>query len=260
LARIEGWKRAQKVLERGLPLAGAIVAGINPQLAVAGPIIGTGLAGLLGEFLDRQISAQEQVRVGAAGAFALFGIQQKLEAGATPRQDGFFNSGVGRSGRSPAEELLEGVLIKARDQYEEAKIRHVAAIFVHAVFEPQFDAATLHWALATGTALSYRQLCCLHVLRDDAQRTSLRRTALPAHREPTGSEASLLVEIYDLYLRNLVYKQDNSPDRALALLGASDVAPAFMRLHFYGNRLYWLMDLQDVDPTAASATAALLAQ
>jgi hypothetical protein len=46
-------------------------------------------------------------------------VQQRLEAGDEPRDDGFFNRGP--DGRADADEILEGTLLTAANAYESAR-------------------------------------------------------------------------------------------------------------------------------------------
>jgi hypothetical protein len=158
---------AKKLISLGADITGS-VTGAGIGLAVAGPP--GALAGALSgpvattaietsvEFLQRQLSYREQQKIGAGLYYALDKINRRQTHGETPRDDGFFTDKTRE--RAKAKELLEGVLIGCRNQYQEKKIRHLGYIFGNAVFctYPPEDFSTV---LSICERMTYRQMCLL---------------------------------------------------------------------------------------------------
>lgn len=127
----ENIEKAKSLISTVAEIAGAAVGGAIGFFA-AGPagaagagtlgvIVAKAGAKLLGDVAERTMSAREKVRVGAVAAIAFDKIKKNAQAGNEPRKDGFFDSVDGRL--SKAEEILEGTLRRAREEYEEKKLR-----------------------------------------------------------------------------------------------------------------------------------------
>jgi hypothetical protein len=119
----------------------------------------------LSDVANRQLSAREEVRVGAAAITAVNKIWQRLIDGEEARTDGFFDSPSGGSfDRSPAEELFEGSMLKCKNEHEEKKLQLIAEIPVIVAFDAQVSSALANQVLLTAERLSYRQLCMVAVI------------------------------------------------------------------------------------------------
>src|SRR6266511_3326365 len=111
---------AVELIESGSEIAGAATgAAVGLVAGPLGVIGGAALGAALGRVLKH---------VGAAAAFAGAAIAIALETGRQPRDDGFFETREGGD-RPAAEEILEGVLQKARDAYEERKLRLLGLLY-----------------------------------------------------------------------------------------------------------------------------------
>jgi hypothetical protein len=84
----------------------------------------------------------------AAGA-----ISVRLLAGDEPRNDGFFEDRDGE--RSPAEELLEGVLLRAADEHEERKLKYLSLLYSSLAFDSSVDPAYANYLLRVASGLTY---------------------------------------------------------------------------------------------------------
>jgi len=105
------------------------------------------------------LSAREEVRIGATISFAVVKIQSRLGAGELPRTDGFFERD--ESGRSDSDSIYEGVLLKAKNEIEEKKLRFMGNLIASIAFNPDISPTVAHFYLTRAEALSYRQLCFL---------------------------------------------------------------------------------------------------
>ena len=114
----------------------------------------------LAEMTSRKLSEREQLRFRRAAGFALARIQERLSGGDKPRNDEFF---ARDGGRSSAQELFEGVLVKSLGCYEERKVQYLGLLFANVVFD-NTSAQTANWMLMLIEQMTYRQLCIVAVL------------------------------------------------------------------------------------------------
>lgn len=85
--------------------------------AIAGTIFTNCFKEMSKDFRKRHLSKREEMKIGAALAFATIKIELNLKKGKLPRKDNFFNGS--NSERASAEEILEGTLLVAQREYEE---------------------------------------------------------------------------------------------------------------------------------------------
>lgn len=212
----EEQKLAVELIEGGSELAGAASGAAigllgGPGGAIGGAVAGVALTRVLkrvgADLKQRLLGPREEVRIGAAAAFAGATIQELLDAGLTPRNDGFFEAQAEE--RPAAEEVLEGVLLKARDAYEEKKVRLLGILYGQVAFHSEISPAHANHLIELGSRLTYRQLVVLAVAQDEAGRPRLRAGDYRGDSDAVqrlGLEGrSLLTEIYDLYQQGLVH-------------------------------------------------------
>jgi hypothetical protein len=254
------------LIEGGSEIAGAsvgaavgLVGGVPGIVggAAAGVAVTRGLKKVGAELRRRLLGPREQVRVGAAAAFAASRIAQLLEVGQTPREDGFFDA-HSESERPAAEEVLEGVLLKARDAYEERKVKYLGNLYAHIAFIETISPAHANHLIELAAQLTYRQLVFLCITSSEQGRASMRdgdyrgdEAALSA-LGPDGM--SLLTEVYDLYQRGLLHGSGE------AWISVADVNPRKATAQGSGVLLVRLMGLNEIDQAGRDAVAALLAQ
>ena len=163
---------ANQLITTGAEIAGAAVGGALGFLAggpipaagaeVIGVVIAKGATRLLTDYANRRLSRREQIRVGAAAAFALAAIRERLENGEKPREDGFFSEET--KGRSSAEEIFEGVLQKSKNEHQEKKIKLLGNFFANVAFSPDVSVSEANHLLRIAESLTYRQMCLLAML------------------------------------------------------------------------------------------------
>lgn len=136
--------------------AGALIGG------ALGPIVSKILVKVLTDFCDRSLSKSEKSRVGACVAFTLAKIEENIETSHKLRDDGFFENGIDE--RSKAEEILEGILIKSRDEYEQKKIKIIANIYANIAFASEFSVNQSNCLIKLIERLTYIQICLLALL------------------------------------------------------------------------------------------------
>lgn len=150
-------------LEKGTDIAGGAVGGAigligGPAGAILGGSLGVAISIGVKDFINRQLSNRQEVRVAASTVFALNEIRKRVEHGEIVRSDNFFDNSTGRSS---AEELFEGVLLKCKDQYQEKKIFYISKIFEKTIFDSNISADTANQILSIVENFTYRKLCII---------------------------------------------------------------------------------------------------
>lgn len=241
---------ATELIEGGSELAGAAVgaavgfiAGPMGALggAAAGVVVSRSLKRVGSEIRKRVMGPREEIRVGAAAAFAGEAITALLGAGLLPRDDGFFEAN-GKNERSKGDELLEGVLLKARDSYEEKKIAHLGVLYANIAFS-KISASQANQLITLAGQLTYRQLVLLAISVSDEQKAKLEqktyRENMNESADRLGQEGiSILTDAYDLYHRGLL-----ATGNGHAWISMGDIAPGLLIPNGIGATLTAMMNL-----------------
>jgi len=244
----EDIEKTKSLISTGAEIAGAAVAGAIGFFA-AGPagaagagtlgvIVAKAGAKLLGDIAERTLSDREKVRVGAAAAIAFDKIEKNSQAGQELRIDGFFEAKDGE--RSKAEEVLEGTLRRAREEYEEKKIALLGNFYANMAYSPGVSVEEANYYLRLFDSLTYRQLCvvCLIFMKPhhgDFQ--NLRTTDYRTNNQNMSANTVILLqEILGLYNLGFICCKTTSSEGYSALLGWHDVIPAGMELTGLGER------------------------
>lgn len=225
-------------IEGGADLAGGAVSSAlgfmaaGPGGAVAAGVVGVALQRTLRYAASRYMSQRERIRSGAVSAHAIARISQRIGWGHQPRED-FFSENL--DCRSDGEEILEGVLIKARDEFEERKLKYLAFFYANLVFDSSVSAMTAHRLLKTIGLLSYRQLIFLALVHKEKM---VDVSGLRSHSHHKSAELEALkIEEMDLLsgyigLHGLIWNYRDYEDRlsnlgrVLARLAELDCIPA----------------------------------
>ena len=133
----------------------------------AGYAVSEFLSDRLHNLVNRFSSERQSKRIRTVTRYALEGIQHRLKNNEKLRNDGFFERTIDRSN---AEEALESVLLKARDEPEEKKIPHLGKLFENGCFDSSIDSGSLHFLSKESENLTYRQLCIIKIANEMRER------------------------------------------------------------------------------------------
>jgi hypothetical protein len=249
-----GRNKVKSLISLGSEIAGAVsgeaVAFLTRGIggAAAGGAVKVLVSKSLSDIANRVLSNREKVRIGATAAFALAKIELYRAAGYKPREDGFF--GGEEKGRSDAEEIFEGVLLKAKNEHEEKKARILGNIFANIAFSAGFSLGEANHLLRIAESLTYRQMCTLSLIerKHQIQEVNLREDS---YREYKGEKVfyetiSILQEAYELYNLGLIACKNKSGTGYEAMLGWTDPAPNRLELTPMGKRYYEIMGLEGI--------------
>jgi len=245
-------RKTKRLVSRGAEFVGGAVGGAlgfftgGPVGAAiggaAGPLVTWALQRIGRDFAGRQLSPREEVRVGAGLIFGYNKVKELLSAGRVPRNDDFFEQDV--TGRSASDEILEGVILKCRDEPEENKCKYIVHIYANVAFTPDISAQSANYLLRLAEQLTYRQLCLITLAK-------------------RGQELSLAFA-WGQYLTSTA--RGAHPDQAfiaelrgmeglIHAIGNTGQPPFLEKL---GLLCYETMDLDEIPPDELRAVAALI--
>ncbi|OTG94322.1 hypothetical protein [Acinetobacter sp. ANC 3832] len=114
----------------------------------------------IADTLDRNMSQQEVIRTNKAYIYFVEKLESNLNQGLQIRNDDFFRSPVGY--RKPAEELFEGMLIKSRNQYEEAKVEFFSNLYANGCVDTTLSPQMISLFILILDRLSFNHLDVLN--------------------------------------------------------------------------------------------------
>jgi len=242
-------ERAQSVrslVQSGAEIAGGAVGGALGFLAGGpGGAAAFGAAGVAtamalkytgGEIADRLLGPRERKRLGGVLALAASEIAARIEAGESPRQDGFFDSS---SDDLAGEEVIESILQKSQREPEEKKLPYMAHLLASVSFDDTVSPELAHQLSKAAEQLTYRQLCLLRlaVAKDGL---SLRASDYRGQESFDRGLYQVLYECLDLYSRGFVNFGGE------VAFGPTDVKPGSMTVQGLGADLHNLMQLSTI--------------
>ena len=220
------------------PLVGLIAAG--PTGAIAGGVVGTMIKYGVEEFLTRHLTPKEVRRAGTSAEYMIKGIDERLKAGNEINM-AFFEE---QENLSDAEEIFEGILLKAKSEYQEKKLPYLSNIFVNASFDSTISAANVNQVLNTADRLTYRQLCLISLVGKNKDNIyKLRIEENRENRDKVMTEELIFVLDDARLMHRLGIMR--SKDRT-GLNNYIDPAPSNFCLDPLGTRIFQLMGLENI--------------
>ncbi|MFT5749929.1 MAG: hypothetical protein ACI93S_001202 [Ancylomarina sp.] len=231
----------EKSSEIGGGLTGAVIG-----LVVAGPagVLGGALVGPIctslfkkvgTEISERFLGKREEIRVGATLSLAYNNIQKKIDEGQVLRNDDFYNSNSGE--RSGAETILEGTLLKARNEYEEKKIKYYANFLANVNIDSSISFEKGNTILRIIEQLSYRQFVMLAYFKGIDELDIDGWMVGFSEKEELGIHQDFYSELIDLYNQQLLQQAGKGISMSIRSLKISPL----------GKTLYNLLELDIMD-------------
>lgn len=242
-------KGAQKLIKAGSDLAGAAVGGAlgflagDALTAAVGAMAGGVVTNLLTDVSNRMLSAREKTRVGATAAIAIEHIRKRVAQGEKLRQDEFFEKqSEPESGesRSQAEEIFEGVLLKAKNDHEEKKIKHLGKLFSNIAFDPWCSPAEANYLLQLAETMTYTQMVLLK-LAHNPEVYRLRNTAYQEGEQVPYKTIAILESVLEAHLKALIQFTDKGLH-----LQINSINPSTISLGVVGKRFYDMLSLAEI--------------
>ena len=224
------------------------VNGMPELLGAVGGVIGT----VIGDFSQRQLSPTEVERIEAVFQIAAPIIETKLKDGQQIRQDDFFAGST--YARSSGEEILEGVLQKVRNTYEDRKAGHFAKFWANIIFANTYSRHEANYLLALVESLTYNELVLLRVLASpsDFNLADIDYHLVKVVHPDTRLMAHSINRLANL---NLIRMQVPGEINGRMILGTDLIHPSYLLLDIGGERLYRIFDLASIPDEDAHNTA-----
>jgi hypothetical protein len=219
----------------GVSLLVGFLLGDAPGAAVgaaAGALLSHALRAGGMEIWERYLSKRGKVRVARVNVLAAEEMEKRLKMGTNPRTDLFFTAQP--PFRSPAEEIVESVLLKAERESEERKLPSQAKLITHILFDSSIDMGMAHQLLRFAETLSYRQYCILELAKDTSNFDLYEQEAGKIGRDKltdslTDSQTSFLSDCWDLKEKSLLW---TGHDLGLSLY---EIYPRYLNLQPLGQ-------------------------
>ncbi len=246
-------KKKDKIIDVAAEIGGSTASaliGASVGIVVAGPI-GTVGGAILGtaaeraitwignEIKERTLSKSESKKIGTAYTYAYAKTNAKLLAGATLRDDGFFDEAI--DGCTPAEEIIEGMIFAAQRENEEKKLPYIATLYANICFDETITREMANQLVKLSSDMTFRQLSILAVIGQyQTGRTTNPPLITTAFSAVNGANnISIASEIFDLYRKSLLFSSN-------AILDAAGFTPALLKVEGMGALLYNLMELSSM--------------
>jgi hypothetical protein len=238
-------EKLKTIIDKGSEIGGS-VTGAGIGLLIAGPVgaIGGAAVGPLvahafkkigTELSEKLMSPREQARVGATYTLALEKISKSLQNGKNVREDDFFIEQD--KGRSKSETILEGTLLKARNEYEEKKIKFYSSFLANLSFDGTISFEKGNTLLRILEQLSYRQIAILAYFAGIESLNTDRWMISFKDNSELGGYQDFYSELMNLYNQQLLQQTGGGISMSASTMGISPL----------GRTLCKLIDIEEVD-------------
>lgn len=242
-------EKLKDYLSKGTEVAGSAVGGAigligGPAGAILGGVLGSAITIGLKEFISRQLSNRQEVRIAASTAYLLNGVKNRIENGDRIRNDSFFEQ---IEERNSAQELFEGVLIKCKEEYQEKKIQYVTKIFEKTIFDQDISPEIANQILSIAEKYTYRKICIISFFnRKDEFDNSL------LMKEPYSWYENAIYTLQLEMLKQDIFELANDgilDQNNVATFTKDDIIPFDYKLTTIGLTIFNIMDLHLIQLT-----------
>ncbi|MGD9929256.1 MAG: hypothetical protein AB7U05_04490 [Mangrovibacterium sp.] len=209
----------------GLAIAGPVGAISG---AVVGPLISVAFKKIGTEIAEKIMGPREQARVGATYTLALDKIAKMLDSGTIVRGDDFFSPQ--EKDRSKSESILEGTLLKVRNEYEEKKINCYSNFVANLSFDSSISFEKGNALLRILEQLSYRQIAILSYFSKIDNLSTERWMISFKDKEELGEYQDFYFELMDIYNKQLLQQTGNGISMSVSSLGISPLGKTMCNL------------------------------
>ncbi|QNE38605.1 hypothetical protein F1C16_03070 [Hymenobacter sp. NBH84] len=238
-------KKKLDVSDTAIDVAGGVLGaaiGLIPghNTALMGAALSPIFSAALKDLRMRVSSNREQQRLDSATVYVADSIIKNIQAGKIVRQDDFFQGENNFS--SEGAELLEGVLLKCRAQYQEKKVQLIANIFKNIAFDATISAQMAYQVLSMADGLTYQNLCLLSYFgrRQDFLEFQILKEPFSMYPDAFGIDTWVVAhDILELYNRGILSSQSG-------FMESTSITPSNIGLTVRGKGAFDLMDLNSI--------------
>ena len=142
--------------------------------------------------------------------------------------------------------VLEGVLLKARDENEIKKIPFIAKIFSNAAFDSSLSIPQVNMLLKIVESFTYQQLGLI-AIGSDPSRYTMRNQPLQPGQSITREQLAVFMELFDLFRKGVLLLQAPGVQNHNIVLEMNQIVPTNLKLSTPGRYIYQVMDLANYD-------------
>lgn len=250
------------LIESGAELTGsslgAIIGGTiaGPGGAVAGIVGGKAVeiafSKLGSEIQSKVLSKRENKKIGATATYALSKIKENIEKGKQLRNDDFFDEDF--SGRSKADEIIEGVMFSAQREHEENKLKYYGNLVANIAFDKTISREQANQLISIAQKLSYRQikLLNLYAINQQIPKILLKNEDYSKTGISGYKLISVLQDTLELYHIGIVGGSGS------VILEMAYINPSEIKVQGMGALLYNLMELSTMPYTELEELISIL--
>ena len=231
-------EKLKLIIDKGSEVGGSVV-GAAIGLAIAGPagaFAGAAVGPLVSatfkkvgtEISEKIMGPREQARIGATCTLALEKISKMIEDGKEVRDDDFFDAQ--KNDRSKSESILEGTFLKARNEYEEKKIKCYSNFLANLNFESSVSFEKGNTLLRILEQLSYRQIAILAYFTDIDELSTERWMISFKDKKELGKYQDFYFELMDIYNKQLLQQTGGGISMSASHLGISPLGEILCNL------------------------------
>lgn len=208
----------ETIIDEAINSLAVIMGTSHPVLGVVGEIFAPVVAKAAKNLLPKTISEREQQRIEVVFTQSIEKIIVLIEQGKIPRDDDSYY-GETITGIPKAQEILEGVLLKAREDFQSKKLACYSSFFANLCFDESISFEHANFLLNTLERLSYRQLCILSFLSDGKAIPTSRWDAVfkTGNNKDLVRYFDLYSEYIDLYNARMIVQTTKIPGFALGM-------------------------------------------
>lgn len=194
----------------------------QPVLVAGGALIAPLIKDQITEFLQWSLGCIQRKKVIKAADITCKTIVENINNNKRIREDDFFkirHNSILDTNESSASKLLEGSLLKAKEEYDSKKIPFLSFLTANIYFAPYISESKAFVLLEVLSKLSYRQLCALAIFD--------KRNILPVGKwESRFKGVTSLQNYYDVFyeflsLKDCLLIEQNMPGGGMSM-GISD--------------------------------------
>ncbi|MDH5533333.1 MAG: hypothetical protein OEX81_02815 [Candidatus Pacebacteria bacterium] len=239
-------KNKKKIVDLGVE-TGVGLAGAGAGFAIAGPIgalLGPAISPVVSDFLKRALTKREKDKIEKVAIMAIQSINEKISKGSKPKFDT-------KKKKDKAKELFEGVLLNARDTYEEKKLPLIANIFAVAPFTNS-PVENLIQALSIAERLTYRQLCILTIVGNNGYANSpilSDKQFKEQHVDKAHDEFrdGIYYDILLMINQGILVQMESDFSHISGMVVIADIIPQRLRLYALGRLMFNAMMLDSIE-------------
>lgn len=225
-------KTKETFIDSGMNLLTATISVASPNAGIVvsalSPIIESGVKSIM----PKSLSERENRRIEVVFEQVIQKISNRLSQGMVPRSDKIYYANEIEIPN--AQELFEGVLLKAREEHQARKLSFYSSFFANLCFEETINLEHAHYLLSLIERLTYRQLVILAYMSDGKSIQTGRWDSLfkVSHSSELYKYYDFYSEYVDLYNVRIVTQAGNLPGFALGMSETkiSDMGLSIVRL------------------------------